>query len=132
MRAVFQLPASMTSVVDAPRAVSSDASPTRPLCAVTRASMPAARAGGVGGAKGADRLRGAVFEIPHVGGVPLLICFRARLNGVTCMGGGLWTSAAIPLALAYHPVWVLGISAGAVALWLLVWALLFRGRLGLG
>ena len=35
MRAVFQLPASMTSVVDAPRAVSSDASPTRPLCAVT-------------------------------------------------------------------------------------------------
>ena len=32
------------------------------------------------------------------------------------MGGGLWTSAAIPLALAYHPVWVLGISAGAVAL----------------
>ena len=28
--------------------------------------------------------------------------------------------------------WVLGISAGAVALWLLVWALLFRGRLGLG
>ena len=48
------------------------------------------------------------------------------------MGGGLWTSAAIPLALAYHPVWVLGISAGAVALWLLVWALLFRGRLGLG
>ena len=46
MRAVFQWPASMTSVVDAPRAVSSDASPTRPLCAVTRASMPAARGGG--------------------------------------------------------------------------------------
>ena len=37
----------------------------------------------------------------------------------------------IPLALAYNPVLVLGISAGAVALWLLVWALLFRGRLGL-
>ena len=48
------------------------------------------------------------------------------------MGGGLWTSAAIPLALAYNPVVVLGISAGAVALWLLVWALLFRGRLGHG
>ena len=44
MRAVRQLPASMTSVVDAPRAVSSDASPTRPLCAVKCASMPAARA----------------------------------------------------------------------------------------
>ncbi len=48
------------------------------------------------------------------------------------MGGGLWTSAAIPLALAYNPVLVLGISTGAVALWLLVWALLFRGRLGPG
>ena len=35
-------------------------------------------AGGVGpvGAKGADRLRGAVLQIPHVGGVPLLVCFR--------------------------------------------------------
>ncbi len=42
MRDVRQLPASMTSVVEAPRAVSSDASPTRPLCAVKRASMPAA------------------------------------------------------------------------------------------
>lgn len=48
------------------------------------------------------------------------------------MGGGLWTSAAIPLALTYNPVLVLGISIGAVALWLLVWALLFRGRLGPG
>ena len=28
------------------------------------------------------------------------------------MGGGLWTSAAIPLALAYNPVVVFGISAG--------------------
>ena len=42
----------MTSVVDAPRAVSSDASPTRPLCAVTRASMPAARAAAVKRATG--------------------------------------------------------------------------------
>ena len=41
MRLVFQLPASMTSVVDAPRLVSSDASPTRPECAVTRLSTPA-------------------------------------------------------------------------------------------
>ena len=47
MRDVRQLPASMTSVVDAPRAVSSDASPTRPLCAVKRASIPAARAAAV-------------------------------------------------------------------------------------
>ena len=47
MRPVFQLPASMTSVVDAPRLVSSDASPTRPECAVTRLSTPAASAAAV-------------------------------------------------------------------------------------
>ena len=41
------------------------------------------------------------------------------------MGGGLWTSAAIPMALAYNPVLVLGISTGAVALWLLVWVYSF-------
>ena len=35
MRAVFQPPASMVSVVLAPAAVSSLASPTRPECAVT-------------------------------------------------------------------------------------------------
>ena len=34
-------------MVDAPRLVSSDASPTRPECAVTRLSMPAARAAAV-------------------------------------------------------------------------------------
>ena len=39
----LQFPASITSVVDAPRLVSSDASPTRPEWAVTR-STPAARA----------------------------------------------------------------------------------------
>ena len=43
IRLVFQFPASITSVVDAPRLVSSDASPTRPEWAVTR-STPAARA----------------------------------------------------------------------------------------
>ena len=37
----------MTSVVDAPRLVSSDASPTRPECAVTRRSRPAAAAAAV-------------------------------------------------------------------------------------
>ena len=47
MRLVFQLPASMTSVVDAPRLVSSDASPIRPECAVTRLAMPAALAAAV-------------------------------------------------------------------------------------
>ena len=41
MRLVFQLPASITSVVDAPRLVNSLASPTRPECAVTRRSTPA-------------------------------------------------------------------------------------------
>ena len=47
MRAVFQFPASITAVVDAPRAVSSEASPTRPLWAVTRRAMPAAAAAAV-------------------------------------------------------------------------------------
>ena len=47
MRLVFQLPANITSVVDAPRLVSSDASPTRPECAVTRLSMPAVCAAAV-------------------------------------------------------------------------------------
>ena len=47
MRLVFQLPASMTSVVDAPRLVSSDASPTRPEWAVTRLSRLAACAAAV-------------------------------------------------------------------------------------
>ena len=47
MRLVFQFPASMTSVVDAPRLVSSDANPTRPECAVTRLSTPAACAAAV-------------------------------------------------------------------------------------
>ena len=56
MRAVFQFPASMTSVVDAPRAVSSDASPTRPLCAVTRASMPAAITASVRGRAAVARI----------------------------------------------------------------------------
>ena len=41
MRAVFQPPASMVSVVLAPRAVSSLARPMRPECPVIRPSMPA-------------------------------------------------------------------------------------------
>ena len=40
MRLVFQLPASITSVIDAPWLVNSLASPTRPECAVTRRSTP--------------------------------------------------------------------------------------------
>ena len=47
MRLVFQLPASITSVVDAPRLVNSEANPTRPECAVTRLSTPAAWAAAV-------------------------------------------------------------------------------------
>ena len=44
------------------------------------------------------------------------------------MGGGLWTSAAIPLALVYNPGIVFGISAGAIVIWLVAWAILFRKR----
>jgi len=45
------------------------------------------------------------------------------------MGGGLWTSAAIPLALAYSPGIVFGISAGAIVIWLVAWAILFRKQI---
>ena len=56
MRLVFQFPASITSVVDAPRLVSSDASPTRPECAV---GDPALDASGLrsGGEPQPDHLR---------------------------------------------------------------------------
>ena len=98
MRAVFQLPASMTSVVDAPRGRQFGREPD-PATVRRHARLDAGGAGGGGepalnlqraqpdhpirgggvgpvGAKGADRLRGAVLQIPHVGGVPLLIRFR--------------------------------------------------------
>ena len=42
------------------------------------------------------------------------------------MGGGLWTSAAIPLAITVGALPVFLISAGAIAVWLVVWAALFR------
>jgi len=42
------------------------------------------------------------------------------------MGGGLWTSMAIPLVIFQGPMVVLGISMAAVVLWLLVWFFLFR------
>ena len=47
MRLIFQLPASITSVVDAPRVVNSEAKPTRPECAVIRLSTPPAWAAAV-------------------------------------------------------------------------------------
>ena len=45
---------------------------------------------GPGGADGADRVRGAVLQIPHVGGVPLLIRFRGphgEKHAVAVAGG---------------------------------------------
>ena len=109
MRAVFQFPASMVSVVDAPRAVNSEASPTRPLCAVRRRSTPAAAAAavnrrprlaalsppktGVSGAappRSARSARGAAFEIAYVGGVALLVGLRlADGEQEAVLGGGL-------------------------------------------
>ena len=99
MRLVFQLPASMTSVVDAPRLVSSDASPTRPECAVTR---PALDAGGRGRSREPQpdhlrrqrhhavarlrtrrasqcpkRARDAVLHEPHIVGFAVLVGFAA-------------------------------------------------------
>lgn len=43
------------------------------------------------------------------------------------MGGGLWTSSAIPLIILLGTGWpVFFISLGAILVWLIVWALLFR------
>ncbi len=42
------------------------------------------------------------------------------------MGGGLWTSMAIPLAITQGPLIVFVISVSAIAVWLIVWALLFK------
>jgi ESS family glutamate:Na+ symporter len=42
------------------------------------------------------------------------------------MGGGLWTSAAVLLVWRHGGWWVLGVSVGAIAAWLLVWRLLLR------
>jgi len=44
------------------------------------------------------------------------------------MGGGLWTSTAIPLAIAVGALPVFLISVAAVVVWLVVWVALFRGR----
>lgn len=45
------------------------------------------------------------------------------------MGGGLWTSMAIPLLFTQGPVLVFSISVVAIVAWLIVWALLFRRSL---
>ena len=44
------------------------------------------------------------------------------------MGGGLWTSMAIPLAITQGPMVVCLISLAAIAIWVVVWALLFRNK----
>ena len=110
MRAVFHAPASITSVVEAPRAVSSEARPTRPLCAVNRAAMPAAWAAAVNrrprlrgvrppktravgstsaGRRAEDGGGGAVLEIAHVGGGALLVGLgAAHRHENRILGGG--------------------------------------------
>lgn len=45
------------------------------------------------------------------------------------MGGGLWTGAAIPLALATSPALVFAISLGAIVAWLVIWAMLFKRQM---
>ena len=44
------------------------------------------------------------------------------------MGGGLWTSMAIPLAITVGALPVFLISVAAMAVWLVVWVALFRAR----
>ena len=45
------------------------------------------------------------------------------------MGGGLWTSLAIPLAIMNGAGLVFVISVVAIVAWLVVWAVLFRKAL---
>ncbi|MFA6618565.1 MAG: sodium/glutamate symporter [Candidatus Neomarinimicrobiota bacterium] len=45
------------------------------------------------------------------------------------MGGGIWTSIALPLCIISGSWLVFFISLGAIALWLLVWVLLFRKKI---
>ena len=72
----------MTSVVDAPRLVSSDASPTRPECAVIRRSTPAAAAAAVNrspvicGDSGTTRSPGSGFVARHRSACPAAHRFR--------------------------------------------------------
>jgi len=44
------------------------------------------------------------------------------------MGGGLWTSSAVLIVVAQGGWVVLGISTGAIAVWLIVWWLLLKGK----
>jgi ESS family glutamate:Na+ symporter len=44
------------------------------------------------------------------------------------MGGGIWTSIAMPLCVMSGSWLVLFISLGAIAIWLLVWFLLFKKK----
>ena len=102
------LPASITSVVDAPRLVNSEASPTRPECAVTRLSTPAANAAAVnrspiicddndttrsvrprtpGSAQGPEGARDAVLHEPHVVHLALLILRRIHASRLASTRG---------------------------------------------
>ncbi|MCP4481953.1 MAG: sodium:glutamate symporter [bacterium] len=42
------------------------------------------------------------------------------------MGGGIWTSIAIPLAITKDPIWIFLISLGMIILWILLWYFLKR------
>lgn len=48
------------------------------------------------------------------------------------MGGGIWTSIAMPLCIMSGSWLVFFISLGAIALWLLLWFLLFRNKTATG
>lgn len=45
------------------------------------------------------------------------------------MGGGIWTSTAIPLIMILGGMPVLMISLGAILIWILVWFFMFRGKM---
>ena len=83
MRAVFHAPARMTAVVEAPRAVSSGGQP-HPAAVRSEPPWKPGRSGG----------GGAVFEIAHVGGGPILVGLRAAHGQEDRACGGGWCHVA--------------------------------------
>jgi ESS family glutamate:Na+ symporter len=45
------------------------------------------------------------------------------------MGGGIWTSTAIPLIMIIGGVPVLMISVAAIIIWFIVWNFMFKGKI---
>ncbi len=59
---------------------------------------------------------------------PAAFGYKQLLHEPFMGGGGLWTSSAVFIVWRYGGPAVLGISLGAIAVWLLVWWLFLRPK----